>query len=300
MVAFFLQYLRFQKRRSRHTVEAYECDLLQFESFLQELDEGEIQNATKSEIRKWIIDLSEKSFSPNSINRKLSTLRAFYDFLRKEGRISAHPMTSIRSLKKPKRLPVYIRENNMQNLFENINFSPDFSGLRDRLVLELLYGTGMRLSELVGLKKESVSFTDAKILVFGKRSKERWIPLHANLVKLLTEYLHAIETRLPDPSVQSLIVTDKGKPAYPVFIERIVNKYLSLVTTEKKKSPHVLRHTFASHLLNAGAEISSIKELLGHSSLAATQIYAHNTVAKLKQAYGLAHPRARMKTDDPN
>jgi len=183
-------------------------------------------------------------------------------------------------------------------LFENSIFSTHFSGLRDRLIMELLYGTGMRLSELIGLKPESISFQESKILVLGKRSKERWIPLHQNLVVLLKDYLHTIENTLPDRSVNVLIVTDKGKPAYPVFIERIVKKYLSLVTTEKKKSPHVLRHTFASHLLNAGAGISSIKELLGHSSLAATQIYAHNSVAKLKQAYGLAHPRANRKLDE--
>jgi integrase/recombinase XerC len=166
------------------------------------------------------------------------------------------------------------------------------------LILELLYGTGMRLSELIGLKPESISFEESKILVFGKRSKERWIPLHQNLVHQLKEYLTVIEKTLPELPVAALIVTDKGKPAYPVFVERVVKKYLGLVTSEKKKSPHVLRHTFASHLLNAGAEISSIKELLGHTSLAATQVYAHNTVAKLKQAYGLAHPRAKRQTDE--
>jgi integrase/recombinase XerC len=299
MVAFFLQYLRFQKRRSRHTISAYEADLKQFQEFASGMGTENPETATKATIRAWIIELSDGEYSPNSINRKLSSLRAFFDFLLREGKISSHPMTSIRSLKKPKRLPVYVRENNMKNLFENYNFSPDFSGQRDRLILELLYGTGMRLSELIGLKPESISFEESKILVFGKRSKERWIPLHQNLVHQLKEYLTVIEKTLPELTVTALIVTDKGKPAYPVFIERVVKKYLGLVTSEKKKSPHVLRHTFASHLLNAGAEISSIKELLGHTSLAATQVYAHNTVAKLKQAYGLAHPRAKRQIDDP-
>jgi len=299
MTAFFLQYLRFQKRRSRHTLEAYESDLIQFETFLKSISDVDISQAGKSEIRQWVVQLSDEKYSETSINRKLSTLRSFYDFLRKEGKIENHPMTSIRSLKKPGRLPVYIQEKNMKNLFEDVSFSSDFSGLRDRLILELLYGTGMRLSELIGLKPSSISFPESKILVFGKRSKERWIPLHQNLVQILKEYLQSIEKTLPDSNVNVLILTDKGQPAYPVFVERIVKKYLSLVTTEKKKSPHVLRHTFASHLLNAGAEINSIKELLGHTSLAATQVYAHNSVAKLKQAYGQAHPRARKQTDEP-
>jgi len=299
MIAFFLQYLRFQKRRSRHTLAAYEADLLQFEIFLQSIGQADLSQAGKSEIRQWIIGLSEEDYSETTINRKISTLRSFYDFLRKEGRITAHPMTSIRSLKKPKRLPVFIQEKNMKMLFEDVNFSSDFSGLRDRLILELLYGTGMRLSELIGLKPSSISFAESKILVFGKRSKERWIPLHENLVQILKAYLLSIEKTLPVSNANVLILTDKGQPAYPVFVERIVKKYLTLVTTEKKKSPHVLRHTFASHLLNAGAEINSIKELLGHTSLAATQVYAHNSVAKLKQAYGQAHPRARKQTDEP-
>lgn len=293
MVASFLQYIEFQKRRSRHTLSAYESDLKQFEEFIQSVGCESVALAGKSEIRSWIIELNDQKRSPNSINRKLSSLRAYFDFMVREGKLTTHPMTTIRSLKKPKRLPVYVRENNLKNLFESSGFSSDFSGLRDRVVIELLYGTGMRLSELIGLKKESISFHDHKILVFGKRSKERWIPLHQKLIVLLKEYLDTIEKTLPNLPVNNLILTDAGKPAYPVFIARIVKKYLGLVTTEKKKSPHVLRHSFASHLLNAGAEINSIKELLGHSSLAATQVYAHNSATKLRQAYSLAHPRAK-------
>lgn len=293
MVTFFLQYLRYQKRRSAHTLIAYETDLNQFSSWLLENSFGLPEAAGKQEIRQWIMDLGEQELASVSINRKLSTLRAFYDFLRREGKIEAHPMTSIRSLKKPARLPVWVRETGMENLFGIVEFSIDFAGTRDRLVMELLYGTGMRLSELTGLKRESISFTDARILVFGKRSKERWIPIHGNLITLLQEYIKQLDSLPNQISVASLIVTDKGKPAYPVFIERIVKKYLSIVTTEKKKSPHVLRHTFASHLLNAGAEIGAIRDLLGHSSLAATQVYAHNSVNRLKEAYGQAHPRAK-------
>ncbi len=296
MVAFFLQYLQFQKRKSPHTVLAYKTDLEQFEQFLL-LSGKSIEAAGRTEIRKWIVSLGLEKLHPNSINRKLSSLRAFYLFLLREGKLQANPMQSIGSLKKPKRLPVFVKEKNMENLLDNPEFSSDFSGLRDRLVIELLYGTGMRLSELTSLSWDKVHFPDSRILVFGKRSKERWIPIHKNLVLLLKDYKQLIETELPGSNVNSLILTDKGKAAYPVFIQRIVKKYLSLVTTEKKKSPHVLRHTFASHLLNAGAEINSIKELLGHSSLAATQVYTHNSVEKLRQVYRQAHPRSGTKTD---
>ncbi len=293
MVAFFLQYLRYQKRRSAHTLLAYENDLLQFSVWLKEQGLDEPALAGKSDIRHWIMELGEQDYSPVSINRKLSGLRAFYDFLLREGKISNHPMVSIRSLKKPARLPVWVREDNMENLFSIVEFSSDFAGMRDRLVMELLYGTGMRLSELTGLKRDSISFSDGRILVMGKRSKERWIPLHKKLIELIRDYQNLADNLPFGESGGYLILTDKGKPAYPVFIERLVKKYLSLVTTEKKKSPHVLRHTFASHLLNAGAEIGAIRDLLGHSSLAATQVYAHNSVERLKQAYQLAHPRAK-------
>jgi integrase/recombinase XerC len=296
MVAFFLQYIRYQKRRSPHTLLAYENDLNQFSDWLQAQGGESPESASKQAIRHWIMDLSGQDYSPISINRKLSSLRAFYDFLRREGKIQTHPMSSIRSLKKPKRLPVWVKEKSMENLFANVEFTSGFAGVRDRLVLELLYGTGMRLSELTGLRHDAVSFTEGRILVTGKRSKQRWIPLHQNLMNLISEYQNLLHTLPNMDSDGFLILTDKGKPAYPVFIERLVNKYLGLVTTEKKKSPHVLRHTFASHLLNAGADIGAIRDLLGHSSLAATQVYTHNSVAKLKQAYQLAHPRAKTKS----
>jgi integrase/recombinase XerC len=296
MVAFFLQYIRFQKRRSPHTILAYENDLSQFSDWLQAESGISPEQAGKHQIRQWIMVLSEQDYSPVSINRKLSSLRAFYDFLRREGKIESHPMSALRSLKKPKRLPVWVKEKSMVNLFEQVEFPSGFSGLRDKLVMELLYGTGMRLSELTGLRFDSVSFSDSRILVTGKRNKQRWIPLHENLMILISEYQKLLLTLPKKDSSEILILTDKGKPAYPVFIERLVNKYLGLVTTEKKKSPHVLRHTFASHLLNAGADIGAIRDLLGHSSLAATQVYTHNSVAKLKQAYQLAHPRAKTKS----
>jgi len=298
MTTFFLRHLQFEKRNSKHTILAYKNDLFQFSEFLKTARSKEdILISSKSDIRAWVVELSQSELNPNSINRKLSSLRAFFQFMIREQKLDESPVQAIKSLKKPKRLPVYVKEKNIENLFDVLKISSQFSDLRDRLVLEILYGTGMRLSELLGLKWEDVNLHEAKILVLGKRNKQRWIPLHQNLVESLKQYKVAFETQIPDLLVNSLILTDKGQKAYPVLIERIVKKYLSLVTTEKKKSPHVLRHTFATHLLNAGAEINSIKELLGHSSLAATQIYTHNSVSKLKQVYLLAHPRARKMTE---
>ena len=298
MTTFFLRHLQFEKRNSKHTILAYKNDLFQFSEFLKTARSKEdILISSKSDIRAWVVELSQSELNPNSINRKLSSLRAFFQFMIREQKLDESPVQAIKSLKKPKRLPVYVKEKNIENLFDVLKISSQFSDLRDRLVLEILYGTGMRLSELLGLKWEDVNLHEAKILVLGKRNKQRWIPLHQNLVELLKQYKVAFETQIPDLLVNSLILTDKGQKAYPVLIERIVKKYLSLVTTEKKKSPHVLRHTFATHLLNAGAEINSIKELLGHSSLAATQIYTHNSVSKLKQVYLRAHPRARKMTE---
>lgn len=293
MVAFFLQYLQHQKRRSPHTVLAYRHDLEQFSDFLSLENGKEPHQSEKKDIRAWMIQLSESGLTPASINRKLSTLRAFFRFLMAESKISHHPLQSIKSLKKPKRLPVFVGENKMEVLLENLENNPDFSAPCEEIILNLLYGTGIRLSELLSLTWDSVDLQRGTLRVLGKRNKERLIPLPAELIEKLKHYKKLIETLLPKLSSNNLILTAKGKPAYPMMVERIVNKHLSVVTTEKKKSPHVLRHTYATHLLNAGAEINSIKELLGHSSLAATQVYTHSSVAKLKEAYSLAHPRAR-------
>ena len=295
MVAFFLQNLRYQKRRSAHTLLAYENDLEQFSGWLQKNASIRPEEAGKNNIRHWIMDLGEEEYSVTSINRKISSLRAFYDFLLREGKILNHPMVSIRSLKKPARLPVWVKEEPMTNLFEIVAFSDDFAGMRDRLVLELLYGTGMRLSELIGLEEGDVSYTEGKVRVMGKRSKERWIPLHRELIKIMQTYQNKLATMPFASTGKAFLRTDRGEALYPVFVQRMVKKYLGMVTTERKKSPHVLRHSFASHLLNAGAEIGAIRDLLGHSSLAATQVYTHNSVARLKQAYQQAHPRAKSK-----
>lgn len=293
MVAFFLQYIQHQKRRSSHTLEAYRQDLAQFARFFENEIGGECWEAGKREIRLWIGHLAEEKCHPATINRKLSTLRAFFQFLLAEGKIKTNPMLNIRSLKKPRRLPTFIRENNLEKLFENLENNPQISAPWEEIILLLLFGTGIRLSELLSIKWRAIDLQQGTIRVIGKRQKERLIPLPQALIEKLIQYRKNIETQLPDLADKHLVLTAKGKPAYPMMVERIVKKHLGMVSTEKKKSPHVLRHSYATHLLNAGAEINSIKELLGHSSLAATQVYTHNSITKLKEAYAQAHPRAR-------
>lgn len=294
MVAFFLEHLAYEKRCSGHTQQAYRHDLAQFQEFLASRGQEDITQATKRDVRSWIVALNQEGFKSVSINRKLSSLRTFFQFLLRQGKVSANPLKHIHALKKAKHLPHIFQEKNILQLFDVVDFSPEFSGLRDRLVLELLYGTGMRLSELLGLRWNQINIPQSEIRIFGKRQKERLVPIYPKLKQLITQYKLLIETQIPNQlNHQVVILTDSFNPAYPVLISRIVKKYLSVVSTEKKKSPHVLRHTFASHMLNSGAEINSIKELLGHSSLAATQVYTHTSVSKLLEAYDFAHPRAR-------
>ncbi|MFT4734200.1 MAG: integrase/recombinase XerC, partial [Arcticibacterium sp.] len=226
-----------------------------------------------------------------SINRKIASLKAFYAYLLRKKKIEKSPMLKVQSLKTPSKLPVFISESGMENLLENIPFSDNFSGSRDHMILEMLYGTGIRLSELVHLKETDFDLFDSKITVLGKRSKYRIIPLPVKLRLKLVSYL-AQKAQKFDISDTSLFVTDKGKKLYPVFVQRLVKKYLALVSTQTKKSPHILRHTFATHLLNKGADLNAIKELLGHSSLSATQIYTHNSIEQLKNIHKQAHPKA--------
>jgi integrase/recombinase XerC len=252
-------------------------------------------------IRSWLASLIEEKTSPRSINRKLSTLKSFYKFLLKEGVLIVNPMRKIISLKTSKTLPVFVEKNKMEMLFEKTDFGSGFPALRDRMILEILYATGMRLSELVNLKETDIDFHQSELKVLGKRNKERLIPFSNKFAELLKTYLREKMTWLEnDGSVKSsfteedcwFILINNGKKAYPGFIYKTVTKYLSQVTTLQKTSPHVLRHTFATHLLNNGAELNAVKELLGHASLSATQVYTHNTIEKLKKIYKQAHPKA--------
>lgn len=284
MVDFFLSYLQNEKRLSRHTVSGYQTDLLQFADFLAGKP---IETAQTDELRAWVVSLSENGLENTSINRKIASLRAFYKFLVRRKKIDKDPSDLLKSLKTPKRLPVFLEEKSTVRLFEDIEYEEGFAGVRDKLILELLYGTGIRLSELIGIRESDVDHNRVKVL--GKRSKYRIIPLHENLVKLIEHY----RSLKKEQSVSEyLLVTDKMEPLYPVFVQRKVKHYIRQVSTLQKKSPHILRHTFATHLLNHGADLNAIKELLGHANLSATQIYTHNSISKLKEVFKKAHPKA--------
>ena len=232
--------------------------------------------------------------SPKSINRKLSTLKSLFQFLLKKEKIEIDPMLKVVSPKTGKRLPAFVEEQKMDSLLEDITFPEGFKGLRDKLVLEILYQTGIRRSELIHLQISDIDFQNQLIKVLGKGNKERLIPINRQLRLLINDYLALRKTTFPDLlEIGQLMLTDKGKPMYPKFVYNLVKKYLSYVTTQEHRSPHILRHSFATHLSNNGADLNAIKELLGHSSLAATQIYTHNTIDRLKEIYQQAHPKAK-------
>ncbi|MEL7004272.1 MAG: tyrosine-type recombinase/integrase [Bacteroidota bacterium] len=288
----FLKYLQFEKRYSKHTIISYETDLLQFEAHLTNFSqEAEISNITYRDIRSWIADLVEDKLSPNSINRKIASLRSYYKFLMKQGLIDKDPTEKIQALKTSKRLPSFISEDNIVDLLDNCEFPNDFTGQRDRLIFELLYGTGIRLSELINLKVSDINFIQRNIKVLGKRNKERIIPFPGSLENTIYQYLN-LSSAFRSADTNYLLIKDDGNQCYPMIIYRTIRKYLPIFTTIEKRSPHVLRHTFATHLLNKGAELNAVKDLLGHSSLAATQVYTHNSLDKLKKVFDQAHPKA--------
>lgn len=291
----FYNYIRYEKRYSSHTLNAYKTDLQQFSDFLKK--QFEIEDLTKANfhiIRSWIVHLSELQITPLSINRKVATLKSFYKFLLKNEHIEKNPTLRIKPLKTPKTNPTFIDESKFVNLLKQFPFTDTFEGLRDKLVLEILYGTGIRLAELLHLKFRDVNFSGQYIKVKGKRNKERIIPITKALLLLINQYEDAKKTifAIDDDIPECLIFSDTGKAAYPMLIYRIVKKYLALITSQDKKSPHVLRHSFATHLLNKGADLNAIKDLLGHANLSATQVYTHNSLDKLKSAFKQAHPKA--------
>jgi integrase/recombinase XerC len=293
MIDTFLQYLKFEKRVSPHTLLAYQKDLDQFRSFLsQTFSEEQAELATHGLIRSWIINLTEEELAPQSINRKIACLRSFYKFLQRQEVISINPMLKIRVLKTKKGLPSFVKESEMAKLLDLLTFENTFNGWRDKIILELFYSTGIRLSELIHLKDRQVDIKGNTIKVMGKRNKERIIPFPSSLVTIIKTYRSFRDKEVPENKSELLLVTEKGEPCYPVMIYRIVKNYLNLYTTTDKRSPHVLRHSYATHLLNKGAEINAVKDLLGHSSLAATQVYTHNSIEKLKKAFDKAHPKA--------
>ena len=293
MIDSFLRYLAYEKRYSPHTLSSYQNDLTQFQNFLQEqLQITDPVTASHLHIRSWIISLVEEKLQPKSINRKIATLRSFYKFLLRRESITQDPTLRIKALKTPKALPHFVQEKELVQLLDQFPFGNDFQGKRDRLVLELLYATGIRLAELLGLREENVNLHASTIKVLGKRNKERVIPISASMAGVLTSYIQEKKTLLGPNGPSHLIVTDKGEQAYPMFIYRLVKKYLGTFTSSDKQSPHVLRHTFATHLLNKGADLNAVKDLLGHTSLAATQVYTHNSLEKLRKVFEQAHPKA--------
>ena len=284
----FLQYIQFEKRLSRHTIVAYSGDLAQFYTFLQTTYEiNKISDINHTVIRSWVVELMEQKVSPRSVNRKITTLKTFYKYLLRQGTVTENPMLKIMSPKTSKRLPVFVEKDNMNTLIDTIEFGEDAEGIRNKLIIELFYATGIRLSELINLKIDNVDLHACHIKVLGKRNKERIVPFNDQLKSSIQNY---IDKKRSLPS-QFLFQMKSGKKMYEKFVYRLVNEYLSMITTIDKTSPHVLRHTFATHMLNNGADLNAIKELLGHSSLAATQVYTHNTVEKLKNIHKQAHPK---------
>ncbi len=291
----FIDYLQYEKRVSPHTVTAYERDLSQFFSFLQEkLEINQLPDVHTEDIRAWIISLLEdESLQAKSVNRKISAVRAFYRYKLKIKELTTNPTLSIHAPKIPKKLPQYVDAKDMEHLFSDIPFEDSFEGVRDRTILELFYATGMRLSELLNIKTQDIHLQDNTVKVLGKRNKERIIPFGNKLSELLTIYLGYLEKKFVEGTKNNYIfVTAKGEQLYPKAVYRIVRKYLDMVTTIDKRSPHVIRHTFATHMLNNGADLNAIKTILGHSSLASTQVYTHNSIEQLKSIYNQAHPRA--------
>jgi integrase/recombinase XerC len=286
----FLDHLTFQKRYSVHTVTAYRGDLLEFADFVEvEFEILNISEIKRRHISSFIAQLSEKELKPKSINRKLSAVQSLFEYAIRHHGLSENPARNIQRPKTPTQLPTVLRSESIESLFNSVEFPNDFEGVRDRLLLFMFYACGLRREELINLTLKGVDFHDQSIKVLGKRNKERIIPIGVSLSNGIKDYMEIRETLMPLDS--NLFITVRGKKMYPSLVYSIVKKYLSQVTTMDKKSPHVLRHTFATHLLNEGANLQAIKELLGHSSLASTQVYTHTSLEKLKEVYRKSHPR---------
>jgi integrase/recombinase XerC len=287
----FLAYLQFEKRYSLHTITAYSNDLIQFFDFVETQFEGlSFDQITGTMVRSWLAGMKEEEMTGKTLNRKISSLKSFYKYQIQQGKITKSPMETVISPKISKRLPAFVAENDMEQLFVNLSFAEGWKGYTEKMVIQLFYATGMRLSELIGCKENQLDLSKRIIKVLGKGNKERMLPISPELAIELKKYIaQKPKEALGNPS---LFVTEKGKTLQPKAVYTFVQFYLSQVTTLQKKSPHVLRHSFATHLMNNGADLNAVKELLGHSSLAATQVYTHNTIEKLKEVFAKAHPKA--------
>jgi len=295
----FLDYLRFEKHYSQHTVRSYDNDIGQFFSFIN-MHKGpfEMGDITSSDVRSWMISMLDKGYSTVTVHRKISSLRTFFRFNMRAGMIKVNPVENVVLPKRHKRLPVFLEETSLDRLLDNYNFGEGYSGMRDRTIIETLYTTGMRKAELIGLKINDIDIENRTVRVLGKRNKERIIPLISSFCSNLSHYIEMRKENFPDLTENWLFLTDRGNKLYDKFVYNTVKRYLEMVTTIEKKSPHVLRHTFATHMLNHGADLNSVKEILGHANLSATQVYTHNTFEKLKRVYKQAHPRANKIEED--
>ncbi len=291
MIAPFLEYLSLEKRYSEHTITAYRNDLNSFkEHCVSEYDQGNLTEINYNQIRSWIVKLVKMKLTNRTVNRKISSLKSFYKFLQETDQIETNPLSNYKALKSKKRLQVPFTFKEINTVISQLNSEADFISMRNKLIVELLYSTGIRKFELINLKEKDVCISEKIIKVFGKRKKERLIPMLSGLLKTIQSYLE-LKNDIPKKT-EYLLTTEKGNKIYDKLVYRIVNSHFSKVTSKQKKSPHILRHSFATHLLNEGADLNSIKELLGHTSLASTQIYIHNSLDKIKKAYNNAHPRS--------
>lgn len=288
----FINYLKYEKRYSHLTAIAYKKDLDQFEEFyVKTIGDFNVEGINDKIARMWVVELMDKGISARTVNKKISALKSFYKYLLRFEVVKENNLDNVIVPKVRKKLPQFVEEKNLDHLLDDGYFGKDFEALRDKLILSLLYGTGVRLSELMHLKDADIHTSEFLIKVLGKRNKERIVPYPRSLNQLIEEY-KSERNRLFGSPTECLLLTEKGKPVYEKLIYRVVNKYLSMVTTLDKKSPHVLRHSFATHMLNRGADLNAVKEMLGHTNLSATQIYTHTSLEKIRKVYRQAHPRS--------
>jgi integrase/recombinase XerC len=288
----FINYLKYEKRYSQLTAVAYKKDLDQFEEFfVKTIGDFNVEGINDKIVREWVIYLMDSGMTARTVNKKISALKSFYKYLLRLEVISENNLVNVVVPKVRKKLPLFVEEKNLNHLLDDGFFAQDFEALRDKLIISLLYGTGIRLAELMHLKDADIYQTEFLVKVLGKRNKERIVPYPRTLNTLIEQY-KAERTQIFGSQVKSFLLTASGEPVYEKLIYRVVNKYLTLVTTIDKKSPHVLRHTFATHLLNRGADLNAVKEMLGHSNLSATQIYTHVSLDKIQKVYRQAHPRS--------
>lgn len=290
----FLDYLLLEKKYSKLTIHAYQKDIVEFSGFIGlEYGNSSIDTVNYSQIRSWIVSLVEKGISNRSINRKVSALNSYYKFLLKTESIQINPLAKHKALKTSKKIQVPFSETEIATVLDDINYDNDFEGVRNKLIIELFYSTGIRRMELIELKLKDIDFSNKTLKVLGKRNKERYVPLLNMVMESLKVYLGFRNQLENITDKEVLFLTKNGVKIYETLVYRIINEYFSLASSKVKKSPHILRHSFATHLLNQGADLNAVKELLGHSSLAATQVYTHNSIAELKKVYLNTHPRSK-------